>query len=64
MHVAHCESMDKTALEADTSPEKIKSNYLDLVTKKDAKRYWEIRPGKAAGRTHDGIAAGLPPRNN
>jgi hypothetical protein len=48
MHVAHCESMDKTALEADTSPEKIKSNYLDLVTKKDAKRYWEIRPGKAA----------------
>jgi hypothetical protein len=40
--------MDKTALEADTSPEKIKSNYLDLVTKKDAKRYWEIRPGKAA----------------
>jgi integrase len=48
MQVAHCESMDKTALEADTSPEKIKSNYLDLVTKKDAKRYWEIRPGKAA----------------
>jgi hypothetical protein len=39
MHVAHCESMDKTALEANTSPEKIKSNYLDLVTKKDAKRF-------------------------
>jgi integrase len=46
MHVAHYESMDKTALEANTSPEKIKSNYLDLVTKEDAKRYWEIRPGK------------------
>ena len=46
MHVAHYESMDKTALEANTSPENIKSNYLDLVTKEDAKRYWEIRPGK------------------
>ena len=46
MHVAHYESMDKTALEANTSPEKIKSNYLDLVTKENAQRYWEIRPSK------------------
>jgi integrase len=46
MHVAHFESMDKTALEANTSVEKIKSNYLDLITKADAKRYWGIRPAQ------------------
>ena len=45
MHVARYESLDKTALEANTSVEKIKDNYLNLVTREDAERYWVIRPG-------------------
>jgi integrase len=44
MHVAYYESIDKTALEADTSSEIIKSNYLDIVTKEDAAKYWSIYP--------------------
>jgi integrase len=44
MHVAHSGDMGKTATEAATSVEKIKSNYLDLVSKADATRYWNIFP--------------------
>jgi hypothetical protein len=44
MHVARYESIDKTALEADNSPEVIKSNYLDIVTREEAAKYWVIRP--------------------
>jgi integrase len=44
MHVAYYESIDKTALEADTSAEIIKSNYLDIVTKPEATKFWAIRP--------------------
>jgi hypothetical protein len=49
MHVAHYESIDKTALEADTSATIIKKNYFDIVTREDAARYWAIRPLKRAG---------------
>lgn len=45
MHVAYYENIDKTALEADTSAEVIKSNYLDIVTRKEAAKFWAIRPG-------------------
>jgi integrase len=45
MHVAYYENIDKTALEADTSAEIIKSNYLDIVTRKEAVKFWAIRPG-------------------
>jgi hypothetical protein len=45
MHVAHYENVDKTALEADNSPEVIKRDYLDIVTRADAEKYWAIRPG-------------------
>jgi integrase len=44
MHVAHYESIDKTALEADTSATIIKKDYLDIVPREDAARYWAIRP--------------------
>jgi integrase len=44
MHVAFYEHLGKTALEANTSEEKIKSNYLDLVTREEAKKFWAIRP--------------------
>jgi integrase len=44
MHVAHYESMDKTALEANTSVAIIKKDYLDIVTREDAAKYWAIRP--------------------
>jgi hypothetical protein len=44
MHVAHYESIDKTALEADNSATIIKKDYLDIVTREDAARYWAIRP--------------------
>jgi integrase len=44
MHVAHYESIDKTALEADNSPAVIKSNYLDIVTREEAANYWRIVP--------------------
>jgi hypothetical protein len=39
MHAAHYESIDKTSLEADSSPAIIKSNYLDIVTKEDAAKF-------------------------
>jgi hypothetical protein len=42
--VAHYESIDKTVLESDNSSEIIKSNYLDIVTREDAAKFWEIRP--------------------
>jgi integrase len=45
MHVAAYESLDKTATESDNSPALIKSNYLGIVTREDAKKFWEIRPG-------------------
>ncbi len=44
MHVAHYESIDKTALEADNSAAIIKKDYLDIVTREDAEKYWAIRP--------------------
>jgi integrase len=44
MHVAHYENVDKTALEADNSPEVIKKDYLDIVTREDAAMYWAISP--------------------
>jgi hypothetical protein len=46
MHVAFRESIEKTALEADTSPEIIKSNYLDIVTRDEAANFWVIYPKK------------------
>jgi integrase len=45
MHVAHYESIEKTALEADNSVEIIKRDYLDIVTREDAAKFWAIRPG-------------------
>lgn len=44
MHVAHYESIDKTALEADNSATIIKKDYLDIVTREDAAKFWAIRP--------------------
>jgi len=44
MHVAYHESIDKTALEADNSSEIIKKDYLDLVTREEAEKFWNIRP--------------------
>ena len=44
MHVAAHESLDKTATESDNSPALIKSNYLGIVTREDAAKYWAIRP--------------------
>jgi integrase len=46
MHVAYHESIEKTALEADTSAEIIKSNYLDIVTREEATNFWAIYPKK------------------
>jgi hypothetical protein len=43
MHVAHY-SIDKTALEADNSVDVIKKDYLEIVTREDAAKYWAIRP--------------------
>jgi integrase len=43
-HVAHYESIDKTALEADNSVEVIKRDYLDIVTREDAAKFWTIYP--------------------
>ena len=43
MHVAYHESIDKTALEADNSSEIIKKDYLDLVTREEAEKFWNIR---------------------
>jgi hypothetical protein len=45
MHVAAYESLDKTATESDNSSALIKSNYLGIVTREDAAKYWAIRPG-------------------
>jgi integrase len=44
MHVAHYESIDKTALEADNSAGVIKKDYLDIVTREDAAKFWAIKP--------------------
>ena len=44
MHVAHYESIDKTALEADNSAAVIKKDYLDIVTREDANKFWAILP--------------------
>jgi hypothetical protein len=44
MHGAYHESIDKTALEADNSSEIIKKDYLDLVTREEAEKFWNIRP--------------------
>jgi integrase len=44
MHVAHYQSMGKTALEGNTSIEIIERDYLDIVRREDAAKYWEIRP--------------------
>jgi len=44
MHVAHYESIDKTALEADNSAAIIKKDYLDIVTREDADKFWAILP--------------------
>jgi integrase len=44
MHVAHYESIDKTALESDNSSEIIKKDYLDIVTREEAEKFWAIKP--------------------
>jgi integrase len=44
MHVAHYESMDKTALEANTSVGIIKKDYLDIVRREEAVKFWAIFP--------------------
>jgi integrase len=44
MHVAHYQSMDKTALEGNTSVAIIERDYLDIVRREDAAKYWDIRP--------------------
>ncbi len=44
MHVAHYQSKGKTALEGNTSIEIIERDYLDIVRREDAAKYWEIRP--------------------
>jgi integrase len=44
MHVAHYESIDKTALEADNSAAVVKKDYLDIVTREDAAKFWAIFP--------------------
>jgi site-specific recombinase XerD len=45
MHVAFHKNEAMTALEANTSVEKIRENYLDVgVTPEDAAKFWEIRP--------------------
>ena len=44
MHVAHYESIDKTALEADNTAAVVKKDYLDIVTREEATKFWEIKP--------------------
>jgi hypothetical protein len=44
MHVAHHESIDKTALEADNTATVIKRDYLDIVTREEAAKFWQIMP--------------------
>jgi hypothetical protein len=43
-HVEHFQSIDRTSLEADNSPQIIKEHYLQLVSKDAAAKYWEIQP--------------------
>ena len=44
MHVAYHESLDKAALESDNSPDVIKRDYLDIVRREDAAKFWQIYP--------------------
>jgi integrase len=44
MHVAHFENVAKTAKEANNSPRIIETNYLHIVRKEDAAKYWSIVP--------------------
>src|SRR4029077_3079700 len=44
MHVAHHESIDKTALEADNTAAVVKKDYLDIVTREEATKFWAIMP--------------------
>jgi hypothetical protein len=44
MHVAHYENLEKTALEANNSTKIIRETYLDIVTRKEAAKFWNIRP--------------------
>src|SRR6516162_7997077 len=44
MHVAHYENLEKTALEANNSTKIIRETYLDIVTREEAERFWNIRP--------------------
>jgi len=46
-HLAHFNDVNALALEMGNSPEMIFNHYRELVTPKDAERYWNIRP---AGR--------------
>jgi integrase len=46
MHIAHYQNIGTTATEANTSIAKIKEYYLDLVTRKDAAKFWKIYPAK------------------
>jgi integrase len=46
MHVAHHESIDKTALEADNTAAVVKKDYLDIVTREEATKFWAIMPGR------------------
>jgi hypothetical protein len=43
-YVAHYENIDKTALESDNTASVIKRDYLDIVTREDAAKFWAIRP--------------------
>ena len=58
MHVAYHESIDKTALEADNSAEIIKKDYLDLVTREEAEKFWNIR--SAAAPAPASVAEDMP----
>ena len=58
MHVAYHESIDKTALEADNSSEIIKKDYLDLVTREEAEKFWNIR--SAAAPAPASVAEDMP----
>ena len=44
MHVAHYENLEKTALEANNSTKIIRETYLDIVTREEAEKFWNIRP--------------------
>jgi integrase len=47
-HLAHFNDVNALALEMGNSPEMIFNHYRELVTPKDAERYWKIKP---AGRS-------------